>query len=52
MVAVHDPEMIRDENCCRAEGSDVLSDHDPALRLCGHQHALVIDATETWPVRR
>jgi len=51
MVAVHDPEMILDESCCRAEGTDVLGDHNPALRHCGLQHALIIHAAETWPVR-
>jgi hypothetical protein len=38
MVAVDDPEMILDESCCRAEGTDVLGDHNPALRHCGLQH--------------
>ena len=52
MVAVHDPEMIRDENRCRSKVTDVLGDHNPALRHGGLQHALVVHAAETWPVRR
>jgi hypothetical protein len=52
MVAVHNPEMIRNENRCRAEGTDVLSNYNPSLRYGGLQHALVIDAAEAWPARR
>ena len=52
MVAVHNPEMIRNENRCRAEGTDVLGDHNAPLRHSRLQHALVIDAAEAWPVRR
>jgi len=52
MVAVHNPEMIRNENRCRAKGADVLGDHNAPLRHGGLQHPLVIDAAEAWPVRR
>ena len=52
MVAVHDPEVIWHENCCSIEGSDVLGDHDSALRDGGLQHALVIDPAEAWSVSR
>ena len=52
MVAVHNPGMIRNENRCRAEGSDVLGDHDAPLRHSSLEHALVIDTTEAWPMRR
>ena len=52
MVAVHDPDMIRNKSRCRAGGTDVLGHHNAALRHSGLQHALVIDAAETWPVRR
>ena len=51
MVAVHNPEMIRNENRCRAEGTDVLGDHNAPLRHSGFQHAPVIDAAEARPVR-
>jgi hypothetical protein len=51
-VAVHDPEMFRDKDRCRSEGADILRDHNPSFRHGGLQHPLVIDAAETWPVRR
>ncbi len=52
MVAVHDPKVVRDESCRRAECIDVLGDNNPALCYCGFQHTLVIDATKARPVRR
>jgi hypothetical protein len=52
MVAVHDPEVIRNESRCRTEGADVLGDHNPLLRHGGLEHALVVDTAEARPVRR
>lgn len=52
MVAVHDPEMIRDKSRRQPEGTDVLGDHNPALRNRGLQHTLAIDSAETGSVRR
>ncbi len=51
MVAVHDPEMIRDKYDGRRKGADVVCDNNPAFCHCGFQHALVIDAAQAWPVR-
>jgi hypothetical protein len=52
MVAVHDPEMIRDEEHCGPEGTDIFGDDGPALGHRSFQHALVIDAPEGRPVCR
>ena len=52
MVAILDPEMIRDEDHCGPESTDVFGDNDPALCHCSFKHALVIDAPEGRPVRR
>jgi hypothetical protein len=52
MVAVHDPEVIRNDSRCRTEGADVLGDHHPLLRHGGLEHALVVDTAEARPVRR
>jgi hypothetical protein len=52
MVAVHDPEMIRDEQYRSSEGADVLRDNNPALCHGSFQHPLIIDAPESRPVRR
>ena len=52
MVAVHDPEMIRDEKYRSSEGAHVLGDNNPALCHCSFQHPLIVDAPEGRPVRR
>jgi len=49
MVAIHDSEMIRHKCCRQPEGTDVLRDHDPALRNRSLEHALIIDSAETGP---